>query len=109
MSDKNSEVKKPSRKKRLAMEFRNQLVATVSTMMTSAFALVAAFAWNELIQAAIAKYIPSGQDIISKLLYVLLVTLLAVIVSFQFGKIAAHYKLEQEDEEAKDEKRQCEK
>jgi uncharacterized membrane protein len=105
MSDQKDNIKKPSKKVRLAREFRSQLITTVSTMMTSAFALVAAFAWNELIEASIAKYVPSGQTVVSKLLYVLIVTLLAVIVSFQFGKIAAHYEVEREDAEDKYQKK----
>ncbi len=98
----NKEIKRPSRKVRLAREFRSQFVETFSTLLTSAFALVAAFAWNDLVKEAITKYISQGQTMISRLIYALLVTLLAVIVSFQYGKIAALYRVEQEEEEAKE-------
>lgn len=101
--------KKPSRKVRLAREFRNQFIVTFSTLLTSAFALVAAFAWNDLVKEAIEKYISTGQTIISRVVYVLLVTLLAVVVSFQFGKLAASYKVEQEEEEEKDEEKSAQK
>ncbi len=96
-----NDVRRPSKKVRIAREFRNQFIVTVSTMMTSAFALVAAFAWNDLVKEIIAEYISPGQTIISRVIYVLLVTLLAVIISFQFGKITAAYKVEQEEEETK--------
>lgn len=109
MTDKKQEIRKPSRKVRLAREFRNQFVVTFSTLFTSAFALVAAFAWNDLVKEAIERYISSGQTMISRLIYALLVTLLAVIISFQFGRIAASFKVEQEDEEAKDKKKSSQK
>lgn len=104
MVDESNAPKKLSRKAKLAREFRNQLVLTSSTLITSAFALVAAFAWNDLVKAAIDKYISPGQTILSRVVYVLLVTLLAVLVSFQFGKLAASNKVEQEEQEEKEEK-----
>jgi uncharacterized membrane protein len=109
MADEKNLPKKVSRKVKLAREFRNQLVLTSSTLITSAFALVAAFAWNDLVKEAIDKYISTGQTILSRVIYVLLVTLLAVVVSFQFGKLAASNKVEQEEEEEKEEKESTKK
>jgi len=97
-----SEKRKPSRKVRLAREFRSQFVETLATLLTSAFALVAAFAWNDLVKQIIQRYISSGQSLVSQIIYAFLVTVLAVVISFQFGKIAALYKVEQEDEEIKE-------
>ena len=94
--------KKISRKIRLAKEFNSQFIQTFSTLLTSAFGLVAAFAWNDLVKALIDKYISSGQGVISRLIYALLVTFLAVLVSYQLGKIAALYKIEEEDAENKE-------
>ncbi|MCX6809879.1 MAG: DUF5654 family protein [Candidatus Berkelbacteria bacterium] len=96
-------IKKPSRKVRLAREFNSQFIQTFSTLLTSAFGLVAAFAWNDLVKAAIDRYISSGQGMISRLIYALLVTILAVLVSYQLGKIAALYKIEEEDSKDKEE------
>jgi len=109
MTNEKNVPRKPSRKVKLAKEFRNQFIVTFSTLFTSAFALVAAFAWNDLVKEAIEKYISPGQTIISRVVYALLVTLLAVVVSFQFGKLAAFYKVEQEEEEEKDKKIQARK
>lgn len=104
MANEKDLARKPSRKVRLAREFRNQFVLTFSTLLTSAFALVAAFAWNDLVKEAIDKYITTGQTILSRVIYVFLVTLLAVVVSFQFGKLAASNKVEQEEEEEEEKK-----
>lgn len=54
---------------------------TVSTMLTSAFGLVAALAWNELIKVAITRFVDKGSGIKSHLIYALTVTILAVIVT----------------------------
>jgi ABC-type phosphate transport system permease subunit len=89
---------KTSRRARIAREFNAQFVETLSTLLTTAFGLVAAFAWNELVKSAISKYIAAGQTIISQLIYAVLVTLLAVIISFQLGKLAAIYKVDSEDD-----------
>lgn len=89
---------KLSRSKRLAKEFNAQFVETLTTLLTTAFGLVAAFAWNEVVKSAIAKYIAPGSTIVSQLIYAAIVTLLAVLISFQLGKLAAIYKVDSEDE-----------
>lgn len=91
--------KKMTRRARIAREFNAQFFETLATLLTTAFGLVAAFAWNELVKSAISKYIAPGQTVLSQLIYAVLVTLLAVIISFQLGKLAAIYKVDSEDEE----------
>lgn len=88
-------------KAQIAKELRAEAVGTFSTLITSAFGLVAAFAWNEVVREAIDRYITPGQGLKSATIYAVLVTVLAVVVSFQLGKLAGRYKLESEDEEKK--------
>jgi len=85
-----------SRKQRLARELKAETVKTFTTLMASAFGLIAAFAWNDFVKQAIGRYIAPGQGLKSQLLYAILVTLLAIIVSFQLGKLAARYKPDEE-------------
>lgn len=61
---------------------------TVSTMLTSAFGLIAALAWNDLIKRVIDHYISPGSDVISQLIYAVLVTTLLVVVTVEMGKVA---------------------
>ncbi|MBI2086231.1 hypothetical protein HYT74_02735 [Candidatus Daviesbacteria bacterium] len=61
------------------------------TLSTSAFGLAAALAWNETIQQAVKDFIePSlpGSGILSRLIYAILVTLLAVLITFQLTRLA---------------------
>jgi len=74
--------------KKLAAEVVKQMV----TLSTSGFGLVAALAWNSVIQAFVndyvKKWLPNGSGIISLLIYALIVTLLAVLVTIQLSKLS---------------------
>jgi len=51
------------------------------TLLTGAFSFVAAFAWNELIKQLFDTYLPAGSgSLLAKLLYALIVTLVALLV-----------------------------
>lgn len=102
MSDPISKNKKI--KKSTIAEFRYEAMNTFTTLFTSAFGLVAALAWNETVKEAIDRYITPGAGLKSKLIYAFLVTLLAVIVSYEFGRIATRLKIEKEDAEEKEKK-----
>ncbi|MDO8487184.1 MAG: DUF5654 family protein [Candidatus Curtissbacteria bacterium] len=75
--------------KKLTRELLRQMI----TLSTSGFGLVAALAWNEAIQAIVREYVdrylPSGAGVVSKLLYALLITLLAVFITYQLSRIIA--------------------
>lgn len=73
-------------------KLRTEVVKQMLTLSSSGFGLVAALAWNNLIQEFInnyvKKYLPGESGIISLLIYAILVTFLAVFVTYQLGKIA---------------------
>jgi len=92
------EKPKLSRSKRIAREFNASFIETLTTLLTTAFGLVAAFAWNEVVKSAISKYIAPGSTVLSQLIYAVMVTLLAVVISFQLGKLAAIYRVDSEDQ-----------
>lgn len=74
-------------KKRVTQEIVGQML----TLATSGFGLVAALAWNSLVQDFVKEYVtkwlPSGSGIISQLIYALVVTTLAVFVTLQLSKL----------------------
>lgn len=63
----------------------------ITTLATSAFGLVAALAWNSVIQELVVTYIKpyigAGSGIISLLIYAVIVTVLAVLVTLQLSKL----------------------
>lgn len=79
--------KKSEQKKKLHVELVKQML----TLATSGFGLVAALAWNSLIQEFVNSYIkkmlPANSGIISLLIYALVITALAVFVTYQLSKI----------------------
>lgn len=68
-----------------------EIVRQILTLATAGFGLVAALAWNSLIQAFVEDYIkiwlPGGGKITSLVVYAVVVTVLAVFVTYQLTKI----------------------
>lgn len=73
--------------KRLHLEVARQMVI----LSTSGFGLVAALAWNSLIQelvnSYVKKWLPGNGQLISLFLYAIIVTVLAVVVTLQLSKL----------------------
>ncbi len=80
--------KQTKEQKKLYAEVVKQMV----TLSTSAFGLVAALAWNGVIQefvnVYVKKWLPNNSGIISLLIYAVIVTLLAVLVTYQLSKLS---------------------
>jgi len=70
----------------MAGELKVQLLETFAALITAAFGLVAALAWNETIKAAIAMVFPSEDGIWGSLVYAIIVTIVAVIMTFWISK-----------------------
>ncbi len=72
---------------RFHLEVARQMVS----LSTAGFGLVAALAWNSLIQefvnTYIKKWLPGGAKIFSLGIYAIIVTVLAVLVTLQLSKI----------------------
>jgi uncharacterized membrane protein (DUF106 family) len=70
---------------------RHAVLKQMLTLSTSAFGLVAALAWNEAIKEALATYIKpytaKASGLISLLIYAVVVTLLAVLITYSLTKI----------------------
>lgn len=73
-------------------KLHQEVIKQMLTLATSGFGLVAALAWNSLIQELVNSYIkkllPSNSGIISLLIYALVVTVLAVFVTYQLSKLS---------------------
>ncbi len=82
----------PKAKKKDDQKLHIEIVKQMVTLSTSGFGLVAALAWNSVIQefvnSYVKKWIPVGGGIISLLIYALLITTLAVLVTVQLSKLS---------------------
>ncbi|MCL2318254.1 MAG: DUF5654 family protein [Methanomassiliicoccaceae archaeon] len=77
-----------------------QFVTTFSALITAAFGLVAALAWNTAIKAAIDEIFQKENDLMGYFVYAILVTILAVImiiiIARQTKKLTDQIKAEEE-------------
>lgn len=65
---------------------RSEFLKTMTQLATAGFGVAAALAWNETIKAFIDHFISPGSGFRSKLIYALIVTLIAVVVAYYLGK-----------------------
>jgi uncharacterized membrane protein len=83
-----TKTKKPTHSiRQLPSSFAVQTI----TLATSGFSLVAALAWNSVIQAVINDYIKpylgNGSGLVTALIYAIVTTLIAVAVGMQLSRI----------------------
>lgn len=74
--------------------FRKELIQQLITLSTSAFGLAAALAWNDTIQQTVKDFIEPrlpGSGILSRFIYAILVTILAVIITLQLSRLASRW------------------
>lgn len=81
--------KKQPTQKEIAL--RQKLIDEMLRLSTSGFGLVAALAWNDLIRKTVEQYIEpvvgKGSSLISMFIYALIVTVLAVSVTYYLTKL----------------------
>src|SRR5438093_3048783 len=73
---------------RRAGRFSREFVATVIALVTTAFGVVVALAWNEALSKALAQ-LSKGAEIGGLFAYAVLVTVLAVLAIVFLGRLAA--------------------
>ncbi len=69
-----------------------EIIEKLSALVTAAFGLVAALAWNGTIQAIFKKVFGTADGILSMLVYAVVVTAVAVVVTLWIGRAAERAK-----------------
>lgn len=68
-----------------------EVVKQILTLATSGFGLVAALAWNSLIQEIVnnyvKRYLPGDAGLISLAIYAVIITIIAVFVTVQLSNL----------------------
>ena len=67
---------------------RGAYLQTMISLASAAFGVVAALAWNSAITALVNKVFGSGAALITLFLYAIIVTIIAVIVMVNLGRLA---------------------
>ena len=71
---------------------KGEVIDKIAALVTAAFGLVAALAWNGAIKAIFLKVFGESEGIGPMLTYAIIVTLIAVMVTIWVGKSAAKAK-----------------
>lgn len=72
----------------MASEISKMVMETMLTLITTAFAFVAGLAWNEAIQKLIEEFYTAGGAVTGLLIYAVIVTIVAVVVTVLLARIA---------------------
>ena len=67
---------------------KSGVIEKIAALLTAAFGLVAALAWNGAIQAIFKKVFGTAEGIVPMLAYAVIVTIIAVIVTIQIANAA---------------------
>ena len=70
------------------MEIKPTYLGTMISLATVAFGLLAAGAWNTAIKDLVALIIPGQSGVWGEVVYAVIVTILAIVVVQNLGKIA---------------------
>lgn len=75
---------------------KSEFLKTFTQFVTAAFAFAAALAWNNAILGLINRFIEPGSGLRSLVYYAIIVTVLAVVVTYFLGKMTQDAKEEEE-------------
>lgn len=67
---------------------KKEVIMQLAALMTAAFGLVAALAWNGAIQAVFKQFLGSPDSLVAMLVYAIVVTIIAVLATMKIGEIA---------------------
>jgi hypothetical protein len=67
---------------------KSAYVATMISLASAAFGIIAALAWNTFITDLIKVFLPAGKGLLPELVYAIVITIIGVAVLSQMGKLA---------------------
>lgn len=70
------------------MALKGEVIEKIAALLTVAFGLVAALAWNGAIQAIFKEIFGEAENISAMLIYAVVVTIIAVVVTIWIGQIS---------------------
>ena len=73
---------------------KSEVIEKIAALITAAFGLVAALAWNGAIKAIFLRVFGTSEGIGPMLSYAILVTIIAVLATIWIGKVAERSKAE---------------
>lgn len=71
---------------------KKEVIEKIAALITAAFGLVAALAWNGAIQSVFKRLFGEADSMVAMFIYAILVTVIAVIATIWIGKIESRAK-----------------
>lgn len=65
-----------------------EVIDKIADLMTAAFGLIAALAWNSAIQALVGQFVQPGSSPIALVIYAILITVIAVLATIWIARVA---------------------
>ena len=65
---------------------KSKVMSTIATLVTTAFGLIAALAWNDAIKAIIAQFFKAGNGVTGLVIYAVLITIIAIIATLLIAR-----------------------
>lgn len=81
----------------MADKIHVEILKTIGTLMTTAFAFIAGLAWNGAIEALIKTFMSEGNALTGLLIYAIVVTIIAVIATIIIGRLLGKAGVELEE------------
>lgn len=78
----------------------SEVLDKVVQLMTAAFGLVAALAWNSAIQELFTLIFGDAGNLAAKFFYAVVVTAIVVFVTIRLGRLAERIKSDEEDQKS---------
>ncbi|MDT8357622.1 MAG: DUF5654 family protein [Methanomicrobiaceae archaeon] len=78
------------------MALKDEVLDKIAALLTAAFGLVAALAWNGAIQELFRELFGTAESLVAQLTYAIVVTIIAVIVVVLIARSLAKAKQEEE-------------
>jgi hypothetical protein len=76
------------------MTLREEVLTQIAALLTAAFGLVAALAWNGAIQAIFKQVFGTADSVTAQLSYAVIVTIVAVVATILIARSVASAKVE---------------
>ena len=70
---------------------KGEIIKQMAALSAAAFGLVAALAWNGAIQAIFKAVFGTADSITAMVVYAIIVTIIAVVVTMQIGKASERF------------------
>jgi hypothetical protein len=74
------------------MALKDEVLTQIAALLTAAFGLIAALAWNGAIQALFKQIFGTADSLAAQMSYAIIVTIIAVIVTIWIARAVAHAK-----------------